>query len=143
MKIRVIRVIRVLLLFIHGKYQRAKKIRAIRAIRGYSAVKILDEMLEIETKATQVIENAKLEATTIRNKAREDAKQLVNDGKKTLKDRLHQEIIQIEREAEAQRDAIFEEAKTRAADMERVAQDRMDSAAELVLERLFENKGAL
>ena len=100
-------------------------------------MKILKEMLGIETKARQIVENAKLEADTIRKKAREDAKQLVIDGEKNLQDRLHQEVAQIEEEAAEQKKAILKETETRLANMERVAKERMDNAVDCVITMLL------
>ena len=59
-------------------------------------MKILEQMLEIETEARQIVEDAKNEANVIRKKAREDAKQLVLDGKNDMQRRIQQEIAQLE-----------------------------------------------
>lgn len=100
-------------------------------------MKILEEMLEVETKATQIIENAKLEANAIRVKAREDAKQLVVDGKKELQDRLLQELEQIEKDAAAQKELILKEIEITVENMERTAKERMDSTVDLVINTLL------
>ncbi len=100
-------------------------------------MKILEEMLEVETKATQIIENAKLEANAIRVKAREDAKQLVVDGKKELQDRLLQELEQIEKDAAAQKELILKEIEITVENMERTAKERMDSTVVLVINTLL------
>ena len=94
-------------------------------------------MLEVETKAKQIIETAQLEADEIRKKAREDAKHLVIDGRKNLQNRLQQEIRQIEEEAASRKEAIFQDAETRLAEMEQRAEERMDNAVDCVMSALL------
>ena len=81
--------------------------------------------------------SAQLEADEIRKKAREDAKQLVIDGRKNLQERLHQEITQIEEEAVARKKAIFQEAETQLAEMEHLAKERIDQAVDKVINALL------
>jgi vacuolar-type H+-ATPase subunit H len=100
-------------------------------------VEILEKMLEVETVAKQTIENAKREANEIRNKAREDAKQLVIDGKQKLQERLRQEISQIEEEAEARKKTILQETASRLTALERSAQERMEHTVERVIQSLL------
>ena len=100
-------------------------------------MKILEKMLEVETKAKQIIETAQLEADEIRKKAREDAKRLVIDGRKNLQSRLQQEISQIEEEAASRKEAIFQEAKVHLTEMEQKAEKRMDSAVDSVMNVLL------
>jgi len=107
------------------------------AFQGDFQVKILENMLEIETQAKQIVENAKHEADEIRKKAREDAKQLVIDGKKNLQNRLHQDITQIEEEAATRKETIFQETETRVAEIEEGAKGRIDSAVDLVIKTLL------
>ncbi len=102
-------------------------------------MKILEKMLEVETEAKLIIENAQLEANEIRKKAREDAKQLVIDGRKNLQDRLHQEIVKIEEEATTRKKAILQEAEAHLAEIERTARERMDNAVDNVITTLFKN----
>jgi vacuolar-type H+-ATPase subunit E/Vma4 len=103
-------------------------------------VNILEKMLEVETGATQILENAQREADEIRKKAREDAKQLVLDGKKELQERLRQEVAQIEEEATVQKESIFQEAETHRAEMERIAKKRMDQAVDRVMNTLLNER---
>lgn len=100
-------------------------------------MKILEKMLEVETKAKQIIETAQLEADEIRKKAREDAKRLVIEGRKNLQNRLQQEIRQIEEEAATREKAIFQEAEAHLAEMEQRAEGRMDSAVDCVMSVLL------
>ena len=79
------------------------------------------------------IEVAQREADEIRKKARDDAKQLVIDGRKNLQERLHQEITQIEEEAAVRKKAIFQEAETRLAEMEQEAEKQMSRAVDRVI----------
>ena len=99
-----------------------------RIIPGRYQVEILEKMLEVETQARQIIETAQLEADEIRKRAREDAKQLVIDGRKNLQERLHQEIAQIEEEAAARKKAIFQEAEIQLTEMKQKAEKQIDSA---------------
>jgi vacuolar-type H+-ATPase subunit H len=100
-------------------------------------VEILEKMLEVETKAKQIIETAKREADEIRKKAREDAKQLIIDGRTNLQDRLHQEIAQIEEEATERKKTILQQAEIRLAEMEHKAEEQMDSVVECVIRVLL------
>jgi vacuolar-type H+-ATPase subunit H len=100
-------------------------------------VEILEKMLEVETQARQIIETAQREADEIRKKARDDAKQLVIDGRKNLQERLHQEITQIEEEAAAQKKTIFQEAETRLVEMEQVAEKQMNRTVDRVINVLL------
>lgn len=100
-------------------------------------MEILEKMLEVETQARQIIETAQREADEIRKKARDDAKQLVIDGRKNLQERLHQEITQIEEEAAARKKVIFQEAEIRLAEMKQRAEKQMNRAVGGVMKVLF------
>ncbi len=100
-------------------------------------MKILEQMLAIETEARQIVEDAKNEANAIRKKAREDAKQLVITGKHDLQHRIQQEIATLEDDAKKRKEQIVSETKTRLADMERIAKERIDGAAECVLSHIL------
>jgi vacuolar-type H+-ATPase subunit E/Vma4 len=111
----------------------------IVSFRGDFQVTLLEKMLEVETAAKQIVENAKREANEIRNKAREDAKQLVIDGKKSLQERLRQEITQIEAEAEVRKKALLQETEARLTELERIAKERIDSTVDRVITTLLES----
>ena len=101
-------------------------------------VKILEKMLEVETEARQIVENAKVEANTIRKKAREDAKQLVVDGKKGIQQQIQQEITKIEEEAAAQKKAILQDMENHLTKVEQGARKNFDSTVDRVLTTLLE-----
>jgi vacuolar-type H+-ATPase subunit H len=94
-------------------------------------------MLEVETEARQLVENANLEANNIREKAREDAKQLVIDGKKELQERMQQEIKKIEKEAASQKEHILKENEAHLAEIERIAKGRIDSTVDYIVSMLL------
>lgn len=102
-------------------------------------MEILEKMLQVETEAKQIVENAKLEANEIRKKAREDAKQLVIEGQKNLQNRLREEIAQMAAEAETRRKEILQETETRLADFERTAKERMDYTVDCVMNAILPN----
>lgn len=101
-------------------------------------MKILEKMLEVETEARQIVENAKGEANTIRKNAREEAKQLVIKGKKDFQDRMQEEIKQIEEEAATRKAGILKEMETHLAEMERRAKEQVDRAVDHVMTILLE-----
>lgn len=96
-------------------------------------VKVLEQMLHIETEARQIVENAKTEANTIRKQAREGAKQRVIDGKEALQERMQQEISQIEEEAAARKTQILKDTERHLIEMEQKAKEQIGSTVEQVV----------
>ena len=105
--------------------------------QGEFAVKILERMLEVETEARQIVEQAKAEANTIRKKARDDAKQLIINGKKELQERIEQEIRQIEADAIEHKTRMLKEADIHLNTVTQRARKHLDPAAEHVLNALL------
>ncbi len=97
---------------------------------------LLEKMLEVETQARELIENAQTEANVIRKKARDDAQQLIIDGRKTMNERLQQEIAELESEAQARKDSILQEAERQLHTMQQQAAERMEHAVEQVMQML-------
>lgn len=110
---------------------------AAQTAKSEVVVKILDQMLVVEVEARKIVEDAKEEANTVRKKAREDAKQLVINGKNDFERRIRQEITQLEQEAERQKEQIAHSTKTSLSDMERLAKERIDKAVAQVLSQLL------
>ncbi len=100
-------------------------------------MKILEQMLAIETEARQIVEDAKNEANAIRKKAREDAKQLVITGKHDLQHRVQQEVTLLEQEAEKQKEQIVSVTKTRISETERMAKERIERTVEHVISQFL------
>ena len=103
-------------------------------------MELLEKMLEVETEARQLLEQAKLDTNNIRQKAREDAQQLIIDGRKNLHERVQQEIAQLENDANARKAAILHKAKQRLAEMEARANVHMESAVEKVMQKLLDKR---
>ncbi len=100
-------------------------------------MKILDKMLEVETEARQIVEEAGTEANVIRKKAREDAKQVVIGGKKELQEKIQHEIKQLEEEAVAQKANIMKEMETHLTEMEQTAKTKIESSVDHVMRVLL------
>ncbi len=98
---------------------------------------ILEKMLEVEAQARQIVEDAKNEANAIRKKGREEAKQLVNDGKKFIQEEVHQEILTIEQEAQKRRTTIVNEMNIQLEKMEQKARERIAYTVDHVLTTLL------
>ena len=94
-------------------------------------------MLKVETEARQIVENVHLEANDIRKKAREDAKQLVIDGKKELEARIQREIKQLEEDATAQKEHILKETEKQLAEMQQGAEERIETTVDQVVALLL------
>ncbi len=101
---------------------------------------ILENMLHIETEARKIVEGAQDKANTIRKKAREDAKNLVAEGKLTARNTLKQEIAQLEKDADVQRTRILTEAQQRRSELKQKAGKQIDKAVEMVMELLLNEK---
>ncbi len=104
-------------------------------------MKALETMLQIETEALQIVEQAKIEANEIRKKAREDAKQLVIDGKQRMQEQLQQEIKALEDEANSRRAHIVQETEQRLVALEKSAQGRIEPTAQYVVSLLLQQEG--
>ncbi len=104
-------------------------------------MKVLETMLQIETEALQIVEQAKIEANEIRKKAREDAKQLVIDGKQRMQEQLQQEIKALEDEANSRRAHIVQETEQRLVALEKSAQGRIEPTAQYVVSLLLQQEG--
>jgi vacuolar-type H+-ATPase subunit H len=102
-------------------------------------VKILEKMLQIESEATQIIENAKLEAEQIRKKARAEASQIIETGKKASQERLQQEIARLDAEAETRKNTILQDAEGQIVKLERITPASLDRVAEQAVEMLLAN----
>lgn len=102
-------------------------------------MEILEKMLQIEVDAKQIVENAKIEADKTREKAREEAEQLVTDGKRKFQERLRQDLVRIEDDAETRKKAILQEAEVRLAEIERIAKERMEKVVERTFKAFLEN----
>ena len=100
---------------------------------------VLENMLQIETEARQIVEDAQKEANEIRKNAREDAKTFISNGKQAARDRLQQEIAQLEKDADVQRTRILNEAQQRRAILEQQAGERITQAVDNVM-NLFLNE---
>ena len=100
-------------------------------------MELLEKMLEVESEAQQLIEQAQLEANNIRKKAREDAQQLIIDGRKNLHKRVQQEIAQLEQEANIRKAAILQETEQRLEDMKSQADAHMRKAVDKVVQMLI------
>ena len=98
---------------------------------------ILEKMLEVETQARQIVEDAKSEANAIRKKGREDAKQLVSDGRKSIHEEVQHGIFKIEQEAEERKTAIVGRMNTQLKTMEQKAGERIKYAVDHVLTTLL------
>ena len=104
-------------------------------------MKVLEKMLHIETEAQQIVEDAKAEANAIRKKAREDAKQLVIDGKHRMQEQIQQEIKGLEEEADARKKQIIQETEQSLAALKQVAQERMNKTVEHVVSLILKQEG--
>ena len=100
-------------------------------------MELLEQMLEIETQAREMIEQAQNEANAIRKKARDDAQQVIVDGRKMMHERLQQDITELEREAQVRKDAILQEADRQLQTMRQQAAERMEYAVEQVMQMLL------
>ena len=100
-------------------------------------MKILEQMLEIEAEAHQIVADAKDEANAIRKKAREDAKHIVLDGKNELQHRVQQEIATLEQEAEKHKEQIVSATKTRLTETERLAKERIEKTVDSVFSQFL------
>jgi len=104
-------------------------------------VNVLEKMLQVETEARKIVEDAQNEANVIRKKAREDAKTFIAEGKQTVRNRLKQEIAQLEKDADVQRTRILSDAQQRRAVLEQHAGERIDRAVERVMTLLLDTTG--
>lgn len=102
---------------------------------------VLENMLQVETEARKIVEDAQKEANAIRKNARDDAKAFVTEGKQAVRERLQQEIAQLEKDADAQRTRILSEAQQRREALEQQAVKQLDRAVENVMNLLLEKKG--
>lgn len=102
---------------------------------------VLENMLQIETEARTIVEDAQNEANAIRKKAREDAKSFISDGKMAARDKLKQEIAQLEKDADAQRTRILTEAQHHRDELEQQAGKQIDKAVNKVMELLLNERG--
>ena len=100
-------------------------------------MELLEKMLEVETQAREIIENAQAEANAIRKKARDDAQQVIIDGRKAMNERLKQEITKLEREAQTRKDTILQEAEHQLETTRQQATERMEHAVEQVMRMLI------
>jgi len=98
---------------------------------------VLEKMLDVESEAQKIVEDAKDEANAIRNKAREDAQQLVTDGKNTFQEKMRAEIQRLEQDAATQKEQIFATAHTLLAQKEQQARGRIDQAVEHIVNLLL------
>ena len=99
-------------------------------------MELLEKMLEVETQARELIENAQTEATAIRKKARDDAQKMIIDGRKTMHERLQQEIAELEREAQNSKDLKLQETERQLSALRQQAGERMEDAIEQVVRML-------
>ena len=102
---------------------------------------VLENMLQVETEAQKIVEDAEKEASAIRKKAREDAKKLIVDGKQAVRERLQQEIRQLEKDADIQRTRILNEAQQRREALEQQAGKQIDKAVQRVMDLLLNERG--
>ncbi|MBD3307122.1 hypothetical protein GF339_11910 [candidate division KSB3 bacterium] len=102
---------------------------------------ILEQMLEVESEAQQLVEDAKAEANGIRTKAREDAEQLMREGKQQIEERIQRETERLEQDAHTQKEVILNEMDAQLADMEPVANERIECAVERVVAKILPREG--
>ena len=102
---------------------------------------VLENMLQIEAEARKIVEDAQNEANEIRKKAREDAKTLITKGKQSVRERLQQEIAQLEKDADVQRTRILTEAQQRRELLEQQASKQVSKAVAKVIDFLLREKG--
>ncbi|PID58644.1 hypothetical protein CSB45_03620 [candidate division KSB3 bacterium] len=102
---------------------------------------ILENMLQIETEAQKIVEDAQKEAGAIRKKARDDAAKLIADGKDRAREQLQQEIMQLEKEADVQRTRILNEAQQRREILEQGAEKQIEKAVQRVVNLLLDDCG--
>ncbi len=100
-------------------------------------MELLKKMLEVETRALELIEKAQAEANEIRKKAHDDAQQLIVDGRKNMHERVQQEIARLEHEAHVRKDEIHQDAEQHLVTMRQHAEAQMEFAVEHVVQTLL------
>lgn len=102
---------------------------------------IMDEILQAETRAGEIVEQANARAKEIRQKGERESAAIVSAAKKEAADLLASLEKETEAVAKAEEDLVIGKGKEQAVSVRRDAEGRVADAADAVRDRVFEKYG--